>query len=64
MMAEKKKSKNFISAAIKKPGQLHKDLHVKEGKKIPLKKIEEATKGSGKTAQRARLSLTLRKIRK
>ena len=59
-----KKPKKFIQKAIKKPEQLHKDLGVKEGKKIPLKKIEEAAKGSGKTAQRARFAMTLRKLRK
>lgn len=56
-------AENFIKKAIKKPGALHKDLGVAQGKKIPLKKIEKAAKGSGKTAQRARFAITLRKIR-
>jgi hypothetical protein len=33
-MAEKEK---WIASAIKKPGALRKELHVKEGKKIPEK---------------------------
>lgn len=57
-MAEK-----WIQGAIKHPGALHKDLGVAQGKKIPLKKIEKAAGGSGKTAKRARLAITLRKIR-
>ena len=62
-MSEKKPKLN-IKKAIKKPGQLHKDLGVKASKKIPVSKIKEAAKGSGKTAQRARFALTLRKLRK
>lgn len=56
--------KNFIQKAIKKPGQLHKDLHVKKGKKIPASKLREAAKKSGKIGQRARFALTLKKINK
>lgn len=57
-------AKNFINSAIKKPGQLHRDLGVPQGKKIPLKKVKAAAGGDGKTAQRARFALTLRKINK
>jgi len=57
-MAEK-----WIQKAISKPGALHKDLGVPQGQKIPLKKIEKAASGSGKTAKRAHLAITLRKIR-
>ena len=53
---------NWIAGAIKKPGALHKDLGVPEGKKIPSKKLNAAAKGSGKTAQRARLAKTLKKF--
>jgi len=56
--------KHWIAGAIKRPGQLHKDLHVAMGHNIPLKKIQKAAKGSGKTAQRARLALTLEKMHK
>jgi len=59
-----KGQKKWISGAIKKPGQLHRDLGVPQGKKIPPGKIAAAAKGSGKTAQRARLAQTLKKMNK
>lgn len=58
-MAEKKK---WISSAIKKPGALHKQLGVPEGKKIPGKKLEAAASKGGKLGQRARLAKTLKKF--
>ena len=57
-------AKNFIKGAIKRPGQLHRDLGVPQGQKIPRSKIAAAAKGGGKTAQRARLAQTLSKLRK
>lgn len=54
-MAEK-----WIQKAIKKPGALRSALGVKEGQKIPSKKLEAATKKPGKLGQRARLAKTLR----
>ena len=60
-MAERK----FIRKAIKKPGALHKQLGVPEGKKIPKSKLEAAAKkGNTKLAKRARLALTLEKMPK
>lgn len=56
-MAEK-----WIQKAIKKPGALHKELGVPEGKKIPTKKLESAAKKPGKEGKRARLAETLRKL--
>jgi hypothetical protein len=50
---------NWIQGAIKKPGALHSDLGVQQGEKIQKSKIAQAAKGSGKTAQRARLAETL-----
>jgi hypothetical protein len=50
----------WIQKAIKKPGQLHRDLGVPQGEKIPPGKITAAAKGSGKVAQRARLAKTLK----
>ena len=64
-MAGKKKKLN-IKKAIKKPGALRKTLGVKKGEKIPAKKLNKAAKGIGvskKTAQRARLAKTLKKMR-
>lgn len=63
-MAEKVKAakKNFIQAAIKHPGALHKDLHVPKGKKIPVSKLKKAVKAGGIEAKRANLALTLKKL--
>jgi hypothetical protein len=57
-MAEKKK--NWIADAIKKPGALHKELHVKKGENIPEKKLKAAEKKGGKIGKRARLAETLK----
>jgi len=53
---------NWIAGAIQHKGALHRDLKVPQGEKIPVSKIQEAAKGIGKTAQRARLALTLRHL--
>lgn len=58
-MAEK-----WIQKAIKKPGALKKSLGVKEGEKIPAKKLSAAAKKPGKMGQRARLAQTLSKLKK
>lgn len=54
-MAEK-----WIQKAVKKPGALHKQLGVPEGKKIPASKLSAAAKKPGKLGQRARLAQTLK----
>jgi hypothetical protein len=59
-----KDKKNLIQGAIKKPGAIHKELGVPEGKKIPEKKLKEAEKKSGKIAKRAQLAETLKKLHK
>jgi len=56
--------KNWIQSAIKKPGALHKQLGVSDEKKIPKGKVEAAAQKGGKLGQRARLALTLAKLRK
>lgn len=53
----------WIKQAIKKPGALRRDLGAKPGEPIPASKIDKAAGGSGKKAQRARLALTLAKMR-
>jgi hypothetical protein len=58
------KSKNWIQSAIKKPGALHKELGIKEGKKIPAKTLAKAAKAGGKLGQRAKLAQTLKKLHK
>lgn len=55
--------KNWIKSAIKKPGQLHKDLEVPQDEKIPTKKLNDASKKGGKIGQRARLAKTLKKMK-
>jgi hypothetical protein len=56
-MAEK-----WIQGAIKHPGALRKELHVKKGQKIPTKKLAAAAKKPGKEGKRARLAETLKKM--
>lgn len=58
-VVEKKK---WIQKAIKKEGSLRKTMKTKEGKTIPVSKLEKAAKKGGKTGKRARLALTLRKL--
>lgn len=53
---------HWIKDAIKKPGALHKELGVPEGKKIPAKKLNAAAKAPGKEGKRARLAKTLEKF--
>lgn len=56
--------KKFIQKAIKKPGALHKELHVDKDKKIPVKKLKRAAHEPGKIGQRARFAIILRKLSK
>lgn len=55
---------NWIQGAIKKPGALREQLGVKNGEKIPKAKLAAAAKKGGKLGQRARLAITLGKMRK
>ena len=59
MMAEK-----WIQKAIKKPGALRASLGAKPGKAIPKTKLAKAAKAPGKLGQRARLAMTLGKLKK
>ena len=54
----------WIQGAIKKPGALHKELGVPEGKKIPAKKLEAAAEKPDKEGKRARLAETLKGMKK
>ena len=60
----KKAGSYFIQKAIKKPGQLHRDLGVPQGEKIPAAKLAAAAKRGGKVGQRARFAQTLKKLNK
>lgn len=55
-------TKNWIAGAIKKPGQLHRDLNVPQGKKIPISEIVAAADKPGKIGQRARFAENMRKM--
>jgi hypothetical protein len=56
------KGKQWIAGAIKRPGQLHRDLGVPQGQKIPAAKLAAAGKRGGKVGARARLAKTLKKF--
>lgn len=60
------KSKNWIAGAInpKHKGLLHRMLKVAADKRIPAKKLAAAAKKGGKLGQRARLAMTLSKMRR
>lgn len=57
------KSGGWIAGAIRHPGALRKSLHVKEGEKIPAKKLEKAAHSDNPTLRRrAALAQTLKKL--
>jgi len=60
------KNKKWIQAALNPAhkGELHEELKVKKGKKIPMAKLNAAAKKGGKVGKQARLAKTLRKLRK
>jgi hypothetical protein len=60
----KAKGGKWIQSAIKKPGALRKSLGAKPGKPIPAAKLAKAAKAKGKLGQRARLAVTLKKMKK
>jgi len=60
----KQKKGGWIQGAIKKPGALREQLGVKKGETIPKAKLAAAAKKGGKLGQRARLAITLGKMRK
>lgn len=55
-------SEKWIQGAIKHPGALRKELHVKKGHVIPMAKLKKAAHAKGKEGKRARLALTLKKM--
>ena len=52
--------KHWIQKAIKKPGALHKQLHVPADEKIPTDKLNAAAEKGGKLGKRANLAKTLK----
>jgi len=57
---------NWIQKALgpNSKGKLHKKLGVKSGEKIPLKKLNIASKSKGILGKEARLAKTLRTFKK
>lgn len=56
----------WIQKAVSKhPGKLHRALHVKQGEKIPAKKLSKAAHSTNPTLRKeANLAKTLAKLRK
>jgi hypothetical protein len=55
----------WIQSAIEHRGQLHRDLGIPEGKKIPLATLKKAKKNKNpKIAARARLAMILHGFKK
>lgn len=65
-MRRKRKKKGWIQSALKrhKPGALHKQLGIPKGETIPFRTLQTASKKPGILGKRARLALTLRKVRR
>lgn len=57
----KRRKKKWIPKNLKK-NQLHRDLGVKKGQKIPHSKLRTAAKKKGKVGQRARFALAMRSV--
>lgn len=55
--------KPWMSKAVKKPGALHRALHVPQGKKIPPAKIEAAKHKGGHLGKMANLAQVFSKFR-
>jgi hypothetical protein len=56
-------TEKWIQKAIKKPGALRKELHVKEGHNIPEKKLKKAESSKNPTLRkRADLAATLKSL--
>lgn len=58
-------AEHWMQNAVKRPGALHRALHVPMGEKIPEGKIEKAThSGNERLAREARLAETFSHYRK
>jgi hypothetical protein len=56
--------KNWMQDAVKKPGGLHKALHIKQDKTIPADKLEKATHSKNPHIKKmAALAKTFKKYR-
>jgi hypothetical protein len=61
-MSEAEQEK-WIQKAVQKPGALHKQLQVPQHEKIPVEKLKAAAEKGGKLGKRAKLAMTLRKLK-
>jgi len=60
---KKKKDKNWIQGAVKRPGALRKKLGVAKGKKISASQLDKAAKSKNPTTRRqANLAKTFQKM--
>lgn len=60
----KKRKKNWIAGAIKRPGALRRALGVKAGRKIGAKRLASTAMRKGRIGRQARLAQTLASFRK
>lgn len=58
-----KEEEKWIQKAIEKPGALHKQLGVPADEKIPTATLKAAAEKGGKLGKRARLAMTLKKLK-
>ena len=58
-----KMADSWIAGAIKRPGALRRQLGVPAGKRIPAATLRKAAKAPGVLGRRARLALTLARLR-
>jgi hypothetical protein len=53
----------WIAGAIKRPGQLHRDLRIPQNQTIPKAILDAAARRKGKVGQRARAAENMRRTR-
>ena len=53
-----------IARAIKRPGQLHRDLNIPQNERIPDSLLQAAARRNDKVGQRARFAIELKGFRK
>ena len=64
MAKGKKKDKNWIQKAVKRPGALRKKAGVKKGEKIPIRWLRKAASSKDpRTRKQAQLALTFKKMK-
>lgn len=61
---KRRRKKKWIQATHLRKGALHRQLGIPAGEKIPVSLLHEVEHAPGKLGRRARLALTLRRVRK